>query len=149
MERSTLSRVRAMLAVVLWLTIAGTALELVLVEHDEQTEQVVPFYVLGAISGALILYRLFPRDLFLRLAQLSMIACIGTGIWGLVLHYDSNLEFKREMRPDLEGWELTWETLHAKSPPSLAPGAMVLIGLLGATYAYGRRDENHSPSGAE
>ena len=144
MERRTLSRVRAMLSVVLWLTIAGTALELVLVAHDEEAEQLVPFYVLGATAAALILYRIYPRDLGRRLVQLAMVACIGTGLWGLVLHYDSNLEFKREMEPDLGGWGLTWEALHAKSPPSLAPGAMALIGLLGAVYAYGRRDQDPS-----
>lgn len=136
-----------MLAVVLLLTIAGTALELVLVAHDEKTEQLVPFYVLGATAASLILHMVLRRDILRRLVQISMLACIGTGIWGLLLHYDSNLEFKREMDPDLEGWVLTWEALHAKSPPSLAPGAMALIGLIGVVYAYGDRDSRLSEEG--
>ena len=78
----------------------------------------------------------------------SMLACIGTGIWGLVLHYDSNVEFKREMNPDLEGWTLTWEALHAKSPPSLAPGAMAWIGVLGLVYAYGKRNPRPPDQGS-
>ena len=148
MERRTLSRVLAMLAVVLLLTIAGTALELVLVAHDEADEQVIPFYVLGVTAAGLVVYLISPREMLRRLVQVSMLACIGTGIWGLVLHYDSNVEFKREMNPDLEGWTLTWEALHAKSPPSLAPGAMALIGVLGLVYAYGKRNPKPPDQGS-
>ena len=46
-----------------------------------------------------------------------------------------------EMDPQMRGTTLVWHVLRAKSPPTLAPGSMVQLGILGLGYAYLRRDK--------
>ena len=41
-----------------------------------------------------------------------------------------------ESQPTLAGMALFWEAIRAKTPPLLAPGAMVQLGLLGLVYTY-------------
>jgi hypothetical protein len=41
-----------------------------------------------------------------------------------------------EMDADQRRSEMFWKVLRAKSPPALAPGVMVQLGLLGLIYAY-------------
>jgi hypothetical protein len=43
------------------------------------------------------------------------------------------------MDPSLRGFALFSSVIRAKTPPSLAPGTLGLLGLLGLTYAF-RRD---------
>jgi uncharacterized membrane protein len=58
------------------------------------------------------------------------------GVAGIALHYQSSMEFKLETNPSLIGWALFWAVMSAKTPPPLAPGAMIQLGLLGLVYAY-------------
>ena len=59
----------------------------------------------------------------------------------MVLHYRANMEFKLEMDPTLSGLALFWSVVRAKTPPALAPATLALLGLLGLTYAFRRRDD--------
>jgi hypothetical protein len=74
-----------------------------------------------------------------RLFRTSMVLLILTGALGSILHYRANMEFKLEMDPSTRGLALFWSVIRAKTPPSLAPGTLVLFGLLGLTSAF-RRD---------
>ena len=44
------------------------------------------------------------------------------------------------MDPQMRATSLVWHVLRAKSPPTLAPGSMVQLGILGLGYAYLRRE---------
>jgi hypothetical protein len=72
-----------------------------------------------------------------------MALCVVSGLVGLGQHYAGNREFELEMHPSRGGLELVWESL-AGATPTLAPAAMVHLGLLGLLYAWLRYD----PDGA-
>jgi hypothetical protein len=61
---------------------------------------------------------------------------ILTGAIGGVMHYRANMEFQLEMDPSLGGVALMTKILHAKAPPSLAPGNMALVGLIGLVAVW-------------
>jgi hypothetical protein len=46
------------------------------------------------------------------------------------------MEFKREMDHSLSGFALFASVIHAKAPPALAPGTLVLFGLLGLVSVF-------------
>jgi hypothetical protein len=63
--------------------------------------------------------------------QAAMAIAIITGAVGVVLHYRANMEFQLELDPSLSGVALMMKVLEAKAPPALAPGNMMLLGLVG------------------
>ena len=71
--------------------------------------------------------------------QLTMVLMIGAGVLGMYFHFQGSREFQLEMDPQMRGTTLVWHVLRAKSPPTLAPGSMVQLGMLGLGYAYLRR----------
>ena len=64
-----------------------------------------------------------------------MAAFVVLGVVGVGLHYNGNVEFERELHPDEHGWEFIRKTV-AGATPVLAPGSMVLLGLIGLAHAY-------------
>lgn len=129
---------RRWLGAILLLGILGVSAELVLIEHDEDLQQLVPLIASGASVTALGWYSLSrgrPARLALRAAMLGLVASAAYGLW---LHYQSNEEFQRELDPDLEGWGLVLETMRSSSPPSLAPGVLALLGAIGWIATLGR-----------
>jgi hypothetical protein len=57
----------------------------------------------------------------------------GVGIWW---HFQVNMEFQLEMDPQLAGMPLFRKAIAAKTPPAMAPGAMVQLGLIGLAYTF-------------
>ena len=55
------------------------------------------------------------------------------GAW---LHFQVNMEFQLEMDPSLAGMQLFRKAILAKTPPALAPGAMLQLGLIGLAYTF-------------
>jgi hypothetical protein len=66
---------------------------------------------------------------------------IGAGLLGMFFHFQGSREFQLEMDPTMSGIDLVWHVLRAKSPPTLSPGTMVQMGILGLGYAYLRRSK--------
>lgn len=134
--RETLPTIRALLAA-LWMSAAfGIAAELLLLEHTEDTWQIVPLAVLGAGAAGLTWALVSKRAAAIRTFQGLMLVTLGSAIAGLWLHYVANTEFARELNPDLAGWALLWKSIHGTSPPSLAPGAMAVVALVGLVWSY-------------
>ena len=71
----------------------------------------------------------------MRSFQCIMVLFVVNGALGLYQHYQGNLEFELEMYPSISGFELVWEALKGPTP-SLAPGTMVLLGMLGLIYTF-------------
>ena len=71
----------------------------------------------------------------LRLFRGTMILFVLSGGVGLWLHYHGNAEFELEMYPSLKGAELFWESVTGATP-TLAPGTMLELGLLGLAYTF-------------
>jgi hypothetical protein len=142
---------RFVLAIVV-LGLLGTVTELVLLEHYEDSLQIVPLFFIGLALMTIAGHVVAPRAGSVWLLRAVMSVLVVSGVLGVVLHYRGSLEFQLEMDPTQSGWDLFAKVLHAKAPPALAPGVMAQLGLLGLVYTYRhpstRRPSPDSPKGA-
>jgi len=129
------ARLHSALAAILALGLAGSGVELFLLEHYEDKAQLVPFAAIGATLLALGWHLIAPGPRSRRGLQFVLSLLLIAGLVGVVLHVRGNAEFQRELNPSLAGWPLWWKTLRAKAPPALAPGVLVQLALLGLVYA--------------
>lgn len=131
--------IRRVILFVLLLGMTGLLAELSLLGHYEDLKQWIPLLLLAAGLLAIGLHLAFPRPSTLRIVQGTMLLFILSGFLGIYYHYQGSREFQLEMDPSMRGMTLIWEVLQAKSPPTLSPGTMVQMGVLGLGYAYLRR----------
>ena len=128
-------RIRRLLLGLVLLGIVGLAAELVLLEHTEDTLQWVPLVALALGFVLALAVALRPSPGALRAFQGVMAAFVVAGALGVYLHLRGNVEFELESDPALRGFALIWESLRGATP-SLAPGALAQLGLLGLTLTY-------------
>ena len=136
-----LASLRRFLAAILLLGMSGTAIELLLLQHDEDRIQLVPLVLLGAGIAAVAWQVIARSRLGATVVRLVMVLFLGAGTAGVYYHYQANVEFQREGDPSLAGRALLWKVLQAKVPPALAPGVMIQLGLLGLAYTYRLKEE--------
>ena len=132
----TLVRLRRFVLALFAVGIMDTTADLLLTGHFEDAWQIAPLAVLALSALTLLLHLVRPSPSTIRLHQGVMGLFIVSGLVGTFLHYKANIEFELEMYPGLAGLELWWKAVQGASPPSLAPGAMIALGLLGLIYAY-------------
>ncbi|MFG0273617.1 MAG: hypothetical protein ACF8QF_01025 [Phycisphaerales bacterium] len=137
MAESPANRMRWMLRALLALGILGIGAELLLTEHTEMATQWIPIVAMGIGMLALGLDVFSRGRLATVVMRLSMLALVGVGALGLWYHYESNVEFQRELDADGTAWEHFVASMRATSPPSLAPGAMALLGGIGLISTCG------------
>ncbi len=134
-EIPTINALRGFLLILLLIGILGTGAELLLLEHIEDVWQWAPLILMG-VSLAVLGWRAVDRGrVSMRAFQGTMILFVVSGFVGLWMHYQGNAEFEREMYPTLKGLALFWEALKGATP-TLAPGTMIQLGLLGLAYTY-------------
>lgn len=110
-------------------------MELLLLGHTESFWQLVPLG-LSVLSLIVLGWRIFDKSSrSLRTFQATMMLFILSGIVGSWLHYSGNTEFELEMYPHLQGIALVWAALKGATP-TLAPGTMIVLGLIGLVYSY-------------
>jgi hypothetical protein len=134
-ESETLAAIRRLLLGALALGVLGTAGELILLRHIDQPAQWIPLVFLGAGVPVLIWHAAAASLASVRVLQALMLGFIALGVVGVGLHYDGNVEFERELHPDEHGWTFVRKAV-AGATPVLAPGSMVLLGLVGLAHAY-------------
>lgn len=134
-ESSTLTFIRRLLLASLAGGIVGTAAELILLGHVDSAAQWIPVVALAAAVPLLLGHAARPGPVTVRLIRLLMCAYIVVGIIGVGLHYDGNVEFESELHPKDAGLTFLRHTI-AGATPVLAPGSMVLLGLLGIAHTY-------------
>ena len=143
---ATLVALRRLLLGLLLFGLLGTATELLLMGHDEDAWQMIPLVVLALATIATLAIAISRNPAGIaRLFRVAMAFLIVSGGMGTVLHYRANMEFKLEMDPSMAGFALFSSVMRAKAPPSLAPGNMALLGLLGLACAF-RLDSASSSS---
>ena len=123
-----------MLALVI-LGAAGLLIELALLEHFDSMTQWIPLALLVVVLGAGLAVALKRAPRAVRFFQVIMALCVVTGAIGVYLHYRGNVEFELERDGSLRGLRLFWEAIRGATP-SLAPGALSQLGLLGLAYTY-------------
>jgi hypothetical protein len=136
MTVDAISGLRRLLQVLLALGMVSIATDLVFLEHYEDAWMLIPLGALGASLAALIVSLVMESAWTMRLLQATMAGLVVTGMIGIVLHYRGSLEFQVDMDPTLSAGALFWKVMHMKAPPTLAPGALVQLGLLGLASTY-------------
>ena len=127
----TLARRTVVLALLFMML--GTAMELYLLGHYEDLEQLIPLWCIGA-SILMVGLLFFFRSLFIRrLFKMVMVLTALSGLYGTYLHLLVNYEFEQEMRPTAGNWDLFTESLSG-ALPSLAPASMIVLALIGYSY---------------
>lgn len=134
-ERRVLRAVHGALWWVLVLGLTGLEIELVLLKHTDGVWQIVPLVLLGV--GLVIALWYYRRRSAGDVVVLScvMVLFIASGVAGTVLHYQGNVVYEQESNPGLAGREL-YKAAVQGSTPTLAPGAMIQVGLLGLIVAF-------------
>ncbi|MDT0608239.1 hypothetical protein [Croceitalea rosinachiae] len=111
----------------------GTALELYLLNHFEDIEQLIPLICI-AISIVFIFLLFFKKsDGLVHIFKLVLAITALSGIYGAFLHLRANYEFELEMRPTANGWSLFLESMSG-ALPALAPCSMIVLALIGYSY---------------
>lgn len=114
--------------------------------HTEGPWQKVPLALLAAGCLALGVDLVKPSHAARRVFLALMLIFVTSGVAGAVLHFESNIEFAKELDPELSGGALLGESL-AGSTPALAPGVMVLLAAIG--WACARSARPASPPAQE
>jgi hypothetical protein len=135
-ETGALDRLRRILLLILWTGMSGTGIELILLEHHEDPTQLIPLALIAAAFAATVWHLLDRSIVSLRAVQMTMVLFIAAGLLGMYLHYQANMEFQHEMDASIDGMELFWKAIAAKTPPAVAPGSMVQLGFIGLAYTY-------------
>lgn len=130
-----LAIVRRVLIAILILAMAGILVELLLLEHFEDTWQLVPLILLGLGLFALGWHVFAPSGASARAWGILMTLFVLAGFVGVYLHYAGNVEFELEQNPNATRWLLFREAIMGATP-ALAPGAMIQIGLIGLLFAF-------------
>lgn len=130
-----LTALRRVLAATFVCGALGTGAELLLLEHTEDAWQRAPVVLIGIGCATLAMLAIRGSRAGVRIFQLTMIAFIASGVIGIGLHYQGNVEFELELQPDASGFGLFREAMKGATP-ALAPGTMMLLGVLGLTYTY-------------
>ena len=127
--------IRRMLFAILLVGLAGMVTELLLSGHYDGATQRVPLLLLAAAVVVIMWHLLAPGAASVRALQFSMVLCLSTGLIGVGYHYVGNEASERERSPGVDGFALIRQSLTGETPV-LAPGSLVLLGLVGLTYAH-------------
>ena len=131
--------IRRVILGVLVLGMTGLLAELALIAHYEDVAQWIPIALLAVGLVAVAADVTLSRSSTQLVIQLTMVLMVAAGVLGMYFHFQGSREFQLEMDPQMRGTALLWHVLRAKSPPTLAPGSMIQLGILGLGYAYLRR----------
>jgi hypothetical protein len=127
--------VRQLLLALVFVGIAGLAVELALLRHTDSFTQWIPHVTLliGLLSTVAVYLR--PGAGSLKVFRIVMVIFVIVGILGIYLHYRGNVVFALERDPSLSRTRLIWKALRGATP-ALAPGSLTQLGLLGLLFTY-------------
>jgi hypothetical protein len=136
--------IRRLLLFTLVVGLLGTAVELLLLGHIDGWQQLIPLVLLAASVVVVIIQARKPTPTANATLLGTMCVFVISGAVGVAMHFQGNVEFEREMYPQMGGFELIRKTMTGATPV-LAPGTMALLGLVGIAYvrvgeAAARRD---------
>ena len=148
---TTLTVLRKALLAMLVIGNVGTLAELLLLKHTDGIWQLAPLLLSGATLLVLLWLAASQGGSAVRALQVVMVACLISGGIGGVQHLRGNLGYAKDSNPSLSGRELYVEAVMG-STPTLAPGMMVQLALIGLAFTFrhprlrGSTDEDDLPS---
>lgn len=126
---------RSLLLGVVLLGILGLAAELYLLAHYFETAQWAPLVTLGLAFVATVVVAIRPGRATVRAFQATMALAVVVGLVGVGFHLWSNFQFDVEIVPDSPPFERFVNVMRG-AVPSLAPGALAQLGLVGLVFCY-------------
>ena len=134
-KKVTLERVRVKQVIVLALLfmMIGTLLELYLLDHYEDTWQLIPILCIGAALVNLFILFFRRSQVVITLFKLVLVLTSFSGIYGVVLNLQANYEFEQDMKPTANFWELFSESLSG-ALTTLAPMSLLVLAFTGYSY---------------
>jgi len=121
----------------------GALLELILIEHYEGTNQLIPIISIGSALFLFIILLLNNTIAIRKIFSVVLCICAVAGVLGVYFHLDSNFQFEKEMRPNDSGGDLFWASFSG-ALPALAPMSMLVFTLLGFIYLSIINNENET-----
>jgi len=125
--------VKYVITAALLFMLLGTSAELYLLEHYEDTLQLIPLLAIGISLGLLVILFFWRTNFLLAVFTIVLVITGLSGVYGTFLHLRANYEFELEMTPSAEGWDLFQESLSG-ALPALAPLSMIVLALIGYSY---------------
>lgn len=127
LSQGTLSRLLLLLVL---FGATGLLAELSLMEHWGEWRQTLAVGLLFAALPVTAAFLRRPGEPTRRLFLIVMALLLVSGLIGTAFHFLGNFAFERELAPDRSRLEAIWMALQGATP-TLAPGAMVQLALLG------------------
>ena len=134
-QMATVAVLRKALLVLLGLGTIGTVVELLLLKHTDGVWQLSPLLLCALTLLVLAWFGLSRSAASLRALQGIMWLMLLSGGIGVVQHFRGNVVYASESNPSLSGRELYLEAIMG-STPTLAPGMMVQLALIGLAFAF-------------
>ncbi len=134
----TLAWWQRLLLLIVLLSASITLVELLLLEHAEEWQQIIPVLLLGAVILATGLVLLTAQRWAVQTMRVVLALCLISAVLGLYFHYQANAEFVLERHPKMTGLEL-FKSAMMGGMPALAPGAMAQLALIGWLATFSRR----------
>ena len=131
-----LERLRRWILFVLVLGLLGTETELVLLKHYDEPWQFLPLFLIASAISVLAWHTKRHDRSSLRALKLIMLSFLVAGFIGVGLHFRGAAQFQLETDPAMGKWDLIKKVMRIESPPVLAPGVMLQLGLIGLAYAF-------------
>ena len=132
---TTVRTTRRVLLAILALGLVGTETELLLLKHTDGFWQLAPLALIGLALVVLAWHLLRRSRASVRALQAVMAAFLVSGGAGVLQHFRGNVEWEIERVPGLGGLDLFRQAIMGATP-TLAPGTMVQLGLVGLLYSY-------------
>ena len=114
----------------------GGAVELWLVDHVEDWQQLIPFVVIALGLGASGWWWASASAGAVRALRMVGVLAVVSAAVGMGLHLWGNVQFEIEVNGGAGPAELAWGALSGGNP-LLAPGMVALAGVLGAAATRG------------
>jgi len=111
-------------------TIIGLLLELLLEEHIVGFWQLAPIILLIASLILFLSKPVLSIFIYFKFSAVLQLMLISFGLIGIYLHLENNFEFEKELFPSKSIWKLIFSSFKG-AIPSLAPGALIVVGVLG------------------
>jgi len=136
LSANTLRKLRQFLLAIILLGLLGTGAELLLLDHYQTALQYTPLLLIAFAILVVAWLVLNQQAAPVRVWRGLMILFLISGVAGFYLHMQAKIAFTSEVNPSLSGARLFWEAMQTQSPPALASGIMLQLGLLGLAYTY-------------
>ena len=126
-------RLKKVLVLALLFMMIGSLLELYLLDHYEDSWQLIPILSVGTTLVTLLILFFKKTTKVVNLFKAVLILTALSGVYGVYLHLQSNFEFEQDMKPTASFWQLISESISG-ALPTLAPMSLVVLACIGYSY---------------